>query len=196
MDHTIEQNLDALIQKISPLAYVLKRLETAHIRYGLFAGAHVAMLTNNRIPTDVDFLVHDEDLPLLKKTFPFAKTNDTGKGVYLYIGDDDVIEFMGHADITKQDNRYPFRLTELATSHLSFYNIGEHTISLIDPVDTLLLKAILRRGAEQGKHDLEDIEAVSKKIALDHPYLVQRLAEANALAETKAVWQKFGIAVS
>ncbi|HUD11701.1 MAG TPA: hypothetical protein VMS08_04790, partial [Candidatus Saccharimonadia bacterium] len=188
-----ERNLQALIQKITPLLYVLEKLDEADIRYGLYAGSHVAVLVNNRVPTDVDFLVHDDDLPRLKSAFPFAKTKDVGDGVFLYVGDNDVIEFMGAADVIKGEEVYPFRLTDLAVSKLTTYDIEDVKINLVDPVDTLLLKAILKQGADKGKHDLEDIEAVLQITELDAGYLSKRLKESGAMNITKGVWDKFGV---
>ena len=65
------------------------------------------------VPTDVDFLVHDDDLTKLRATFPFARTKDLGDGMFLYVGEGDVIEFMGAADVVIGNAVYPFRLTDL-----------------------------------------------------------------------------------
>ena len=189
------KNINSLIQKVSPLRYVLDRLEKTGIRYGLYAGSHVAILTNNRPPTDIDFIVHDDDLNVLKATFPFAKTRDLGHGVFLYVGDDDVIEFMGAADIFKEGTLYPFRLTELAAQRVTTYSGALSRIKVVDPVDTLLLKALLRRGKNQGKHDFEDIEAILAHVQLDKTYLQTRLGETNSTKVTRGTWQRFGIEV-
>jgi hypothetical protein len=69
------RNINSLIQRTAPLQGVLGILEETSIRYGLYAGSHMAVLTNNRSPTDVDFLVHDDDIDELKKALPSARTN-------------------------------------------------------------------------------------------------------------------------
>jgi hypothetical protein len=191
----VEKNLLVLLSEIGPLRYALAKLEAASIRYGLYAGSHVAVLTGHRVPADVDFLVHDDDLPKLKECFPFAKTKDVGDGVYLCVGKDDIIEFMGAADVAKDGEVYPFRLTDLAVSRLTPYSLRHSKIQLVDPVDTLLLKALLKRGPEQGKHDLEDIEAVLASVQLDVTYLKARLDEARAVEFTRDIWQKLGVRV-
>jgi hypothetical protein len=192
-----QKNLRTLIQKITVLPYVLAKLEAAGIRYGLYAGSHVAALTNNRVPTDVDLLVHDADLTKLCQAFPFAKTKDLGNGgVFLYVGNDDIIECMGRADLITEGTAYPFRLTDASVSRLTSHTIDGLTISLVDPVDTILLKAILQRGAEQGKHDLEDIAAILAKINIDEVYLGERLRESGAADRTSKIWKKYGIKTS
>lgn len=58
------------------------------------------------MPPDVDLLVHDDDLLKVRELFPFAKTKDLGDGVFLYIGQEDVIEFMSAADVAKDNAIY------------------------------------------------------------------------------------------
>jgi predicted nucleotidyltransferase len=189
----IEENLRTLIQKNSVLTYLLPKLSHANIRYGLYAGAHVAVLTNNRVPTDVDLLVHDEDLLKLSELFPFAKTKDLGDGVFLYIGEEDIVEFMGSADVVKDGRTYPFRLTDEAAAKLVKYDVNGLEVKMVDPVDSILLKSLLQRGADQGKHDIEDIEAVLKTVEIDTPYLRKRLEEVNGLELASPVFLRLGV---
>jgi hypothetical protein len=50
------------------------------------------------------------------------------------------------------------------------------TIPVIPPEDNILLKAIWRRGPEQGKHDWEDVQAMlAHAPALDWDYLRWRI---------------------
>jgi hypothetical protein len=176
----IIKNVDSLIQQTAHLKGVLDRLEEANIRCGLYAGSHVAVLTNNRSPTDVDFLVHDDDIDKLREIFPFATSNESESATFLYVDDDNLIEFMGRANVHKGHAIYPFRLTDLAVQHLATYTAKLGTIKIVNPVDTLLLKAILQRGMSQGKHDLEDMQAVLARVAIDEEYLRARMKETKS----------------
>jgi predicted nucleotidyltransferase len=189
----IKNNLRMLIKKNDALAYVFPKLAAANIRYGLYAGAHVAVLTNNRIPTDIDLLVHDDDLQKLQTLFPFAKTTDLGDGVFLYIGKDDVVEFMGAAGMVKDNTVYPFRLTDEAVARIATITVDGLEVNVVDPVDSILLKSILQRGADQGKHDLEDIKAVLQNVDIDTDYLYKRLVQAGALELARPVFTDYGI---
>jgi len=113
--------------------------------------------------------------------------------MFLYVGEGDVIEFMGAADVVIGNAVYPFRLTDLATSKPTTCQTGKAKISLVDPVYTLLLKALLRRGADQGKHDLEDMEAVMAKTAVDTEYLASRLEEVGGTIRTADIWRRYGV---
>lgn len=89
MDKVI-QNFEKVLIKFPGLADVLTKLEAAHIRYGLYGGGYVALLTSNREINDLDFLVADDDMIRLKKLFPAAKTKNQGKYgpcSFLIIGD-------------------------------------------------------------------------------------------------------------
>jgi len=81
-DDKITENLRVLISKNPDLHEVLTKLNANNIRYGLYAGVHVAILTDNRIPTDIDLLVYDDDIAKLKTLFPNAKVKDDGKGCF------------------------------------------------------------------------------------------------------------------
>jgi hypothetical protein len=189
------RNIDSLIQRAAPLQGVLGILEETSIRYGLYAGSHVAVLTNNRSPTDVDFLVHDDDIDELKKVLPSARINETESATFLHVGDNNLIEFMARANILKKGAAYPFRLTDLAFRHVDTYDTGLGSIKIVNPVDTLLLKAMLQRGENQGKHDLDDMRSVLSQIEIDREYLNARIKETKTRELTADVWLGFGIQV-
>lgn len=192
-DERVSEHIRLLMHQISPLHYVLDELGRTSIRYGLYAGAHVSLLTGNRKPVDVDFLVHDDDLIELTQLFPFAKTKDSGTAIFLYIGEDDVIEFMGKANISKKGVAYPFRLTDLAAQHVTTYAEGNSKLNVVDPADTLLLKALLRRGPDQGKNDIEDIRSLLAHSKVDIPYLKARLEESGSTQIVRDTLRQFGL---
>jgi hypothetical protein len=53
-------------------------------------------------------------------------------------------------------------------------------VCLCNPVETILLKAMLKRGANENKHNLEDIRDLLKVVEVDKSYLNERLLEVNA----------------
>jgi hypothetical protein len=123
----------------------------------------------------------------------FAKTTDLGDGVFLYIGDGDVVEFMGAADVVKDGHVYPFRLTDEAAERITVLKVAGLEIAMVDPVDSILLKSILQRGPDQNKHDLEDIAAILQSVEVDTGYLRKRLMQADALEIAAPVFAKLGL---
>lgn len=189
----IEDNLRVLLDKVKPLPYVLRKLQDTDISFGIFAGSSVALWTGYRSSTDVDFLVSDKDIYLLKEIFPFAKTTERHDGKFLYIGKNDEIEFVAEAYMENGDHSFPYRLTESAANRIKIHDIDGLKIPIADPVDTIIAKAILRRGKDQGKHDLEDIDQVIKAVKIDKEYLTLRLKETKSTEFTKEIWQKHSI---
>ena len=80
------ENFNTILGKLPQLTSVLSKINAAGIRYGLYAGSHVSILTSNRVPTDVDFLVADEDFAALKTLFPSAQEKDCDFAKLLYMG--------------------------------------------------------------------------------------------------------------
>lgn len=193
VDNTIKDNLETLLTRVPALVGVLKQFETHGIRYGLYAGAHVAVLTGNRVPTDVDIIVHDEDFGALQKAFPDAQSIKEKDGDFLYLGDNKEIECMANAVIEKAGRVFSFRLTDLAVSKLKTYKVGETGINLVDPADTVLLKSILRRGQEENKFDIEDIKAVLATVPIDRDYLHARAVESGAEVYVEDFFKELGV---
>ena len=193
----VKTNLKKLLDKIPNLRSVIETLNKNNIKYGLYAGAHVAVLTSNRESTDVDLLVADEDFDKLKELFPNSvikggKSN-ISDGIFLYPGGEEKIEFMANANMIEDGKKYPNRLTEAVWNKVVRYEVDGLTFLMLDPVDTVVMKAILQRGKGQGKHDIEDIEAIVNVIDLDKEYLKARLKEVEADKRVFRVLKKLNL---
>lgn len=186
-----ETNVRYLLKKISYLKEVIQKLKANGIRYGMYSGSVVAITTSYRISSDVDLLVRDEDILKLRELFPFANTADIGLGKFLYIGANKEIEFSTMADIKVGKYVYPFRLTDLAWKNTLKLIVDHEEYNILNPVDTILLKAMLQRGKNQGKHDLEDIAQMVAAVDIDKNYLRRRLVEINADERIYMVLKRF-----
>lgn len=187
-------NLRQLLESRPVLKGIFKILEDGNIRYGIFAGACVSILTSNRKPTDVDFLVADEDFNKLGSLFrgSVKEINDLKtRGKFYYLKRNRDIEFVSELDFKVGKKVFPIRLTSLAWQNVLKYNVLGDNIILLNPVDTLLEKAISPRGSEVGKHDLEDIDALFKLAEIDREYLKKRVKEMKAEEQVSEVLQKY-----
>jgi len=145
------------------------------------------------VPTDIDFLVADEDALKLKKIFPFALTKDCGEGLFLYIGRNGEIEFMSQDNINIKGSDYTFRLTDLCWKNTTLLKGNDFELRLCNVADTILLKSILQRGKEKEKHDLEDIKALMKVCEIDKKYLEQRFLEIKGDQRVRDILKKFNV---
>jgi len=188
--------LSATLQSIPDLSIVIKKLSDNNIKYGLYAGAYVSLITSNRVPTDVDFVVADEDFDKLKVLFPHAQLKGDEKnagGLFLYPSEDHQIEFMAKATVDMDGSHYNFKMTDLAWNNTSLMEINGINIRLCNPIETILLKAMLQRGADKGKHDLEDIEALLNFVTIDKNYLSKRLLECGQDERLLVVIRKYNL---
>ena len=186
-------NFNKIIAKLPQLISILSKINSADIKYGLYAGSHVSILTSNRVPTDVDFLVADEDFIKLKKLFPFAKEKNYDDGKFLYIGEHDEIKCMSFGGLKIGNFRYFFRLSNLCWENTNLIEGDGFKVRVLNEVDTILSKAMLQRGKDLGKHDLEDIEAILQTQDIDKEYLKKRLLEVNPDERLIKVLKKFGL---
>jgi hypothetical protein len=191
-----EKNIRRLFENIPNLKNTLKILEKNEIKYGIFAGACVYLLTSGREPTDVDILVADEDFERLSNLFKGLVVNRKDKNVnsdLFYLDDDNNLEFVSRLDFIVSGMFYPIRLTPLAWKNVSRYVVDGVETILLNPVDTVLEKAISPRGEEVGKHDLEDINALMNTVDIDKEYLQKRVKEMKAEKRVTGILRKYNI---
>lgn len=177
-----------MTERTLPVA-LFETLEHAGIRYGVFAGSAVTYFVGNRTPTDLDILVHNDDLERVAVLFEnvtlsrqqsFPVTTSDGEqlvciadtATFRY-GDFD-IDMMANASFVVSDGRsFPTHLTDLSLKR----RMRSHGVWFANPADTVLIKSFMRRGEEQNKFDAADTEALYKAGLLDDDYLTKRLRE-------------------
>jgi len=203
----VEQNLHSLFDDKPDVVRVLSKFNEAHIRWALYAGCETALLAGNRVPTDIDIIVHDEDFEKVAEILPDLKRYDnepedvtTGEGSrvgFVYSGivgqlDQTDIDIMSAASFEVGGQMFPIRLTDLAVENRLAYQYEALHVFLANPFDTILIKAFMRRGKEQNKFDKPDARALAIAIKIDRTYRSQRLQEVGAPAEVLQFLQEVG----
>ena len=183
---SIITNLENLFREYPYLKELLDKLKESGIKYGLYAGSHVSLLTSNRIPTDIDILVSSDSLVKLKNNFKIEKTTIEKvskeiltKGKFMYLNDEK-IEIVSDLVISIGLKKYLIGLTELVCDNLDFIEVSNTKVQMLPVEDTIIIKAILQRGFEYGKHDIDDIKALLNVVAINTVYLKKRLIEVKA----------------
>ncbi len=171
------QNFRRLLNEIGGLSSVVNQLNANHIRYGIYSGSYVYIATGCRLPSDVDILVADADIPKIKQLFASSERVEQSCCLYLYPDNKHQIEIVSRSVVHIGGAQYHFKLTDLAWQHTRAIGGGGCQARLCDSVDTILLKAVLQRSEQQGKHDFSDIEALVATGAIDHTYLRERVRE-------------------
>ena len=164
-------------------------LTAANVRYAVFGGSQVALVTHNRTPTDIDIIVHNDDFQKASSLFSDSTTEHTAHfpvqtkdgetltciaDTITFCYEDYAIDIMANCRFQVADGKtFPVFLTDLAMAHRS----ESHGVWLMNSVDTLLIKSFMRRGSDQGKFDYEDGKALYVTDEIDGEYMNARLSE-------------------
>lgn len=190
----LEKTLAAWCQVHPAITAYFKSLNEAGIRWAIFAGTSVSLLTQNRTPTDVDIIVHDDDFekimaitPNATPSLPYVSDIGTGDGKVLrYQGDElaftldnTELEVMARATKTVEGHLYSVSFTDLAVDNRLVVELPASTIYIANPFDTIAIKAIMQRGPEQNKFDFEDTKAIVATCNFSAAYMQQRAKQIN-----------------
>ena len=174
---------EEFISHFLKLAGVLHVLSSHNLDWMIAGSGCLWFYGNKRMPNDVDLFLRDEQHDLADKLF-------------------DVTSFEYVSPLERVRNSNPFGEHEMQlTSHLRIsvakktYNLsmgddvfskrakGESSIGplwLMPPEDALLIKALLQRGPDVGKHDVEDIQNLLEIYNPDKAYLKKRIEDLGA----------------
>jgi hypothetical protein len=145
------------------LEEVARRLDGAKVPWAIFAGAAATAYGVTRQITDIDILVPVAEGTRAATLFPEAevKRGESGPVELIKLPDFDILPGLPSLDLD----------AEMA-ARLRLHSVFGVTIPVIPPEDNILIKALLGRGPEVGKHDWEDVEAMMAYLpSLDWEYL-------------------------
>jgi len=141
-------------------------LEQAGIEWVIFAGAAAACYGSKRKITDVDILVDCGDLEKVK----IALKGVDVKGFDIGCG----------AEIKTDEGTCPFFLDDEMIERANWKRLFGVDVPVMSVEDNIVLKAILQRGEERGKHDVEDIKSMIAHEKVDLKYLEKRIRKCQA----------------
>ena len=138
-----------------------------------------------RVSQDVDVWMPDEAvmpayevLSRAAMDHPVVLEDFYDDRVMIKVGKD--LEIMSQMDIKTDDGVFAMRCTKSVRNLGAARRYASWMMPFAPPEDTILLKAILGRGAEVGKHDLSDVELIRDNCHLDQDYLMRRIAETGS----------------
>jgi hypothetical protein len=156
------------------------RLDGAGMLWVIFAGTAASVYGADRPVTDLDILVPAEEGERLKALFPGARVTREQDLLHVGLPGVDLLAGLGAIDL---DGEMASRLTR--------HKIGGIQVPVIPREDNILLKATLGRGAEQGKHDWEDVVAMMASArSLDWAYLHWRARKLNEPAKVQEILER------
>lgn len=157
------------------LSAVKDRFAEAGIPWAIFAGAAAHCYGSNREITDIDILVRCEDLDRAKVALEDIDTTgfDVGCG----------------AEIPTPQGTCSFFLDQEMTERIRWKRLYGIRVPVMSVEDNIVLKAILQRGIEEGKHDVQDIRDMIKNQKIDRQYLQRRIKKCHSQERVKPILQ-------
>jgi hypothetical protein len=153
------------------LAEVARRLDRAAVVWAVFAGAAAGVYGADRPVTDVDILVPAADGERVASLFSEGTVRRAEDRAVLAIEMPD-FDILAGLSLHAADLSYEIDLDDEMAARRTYREIAAVTVPVMPPEDNILLKAIWRRGPEQGKHDWQDVQAMLAHLpALDWGYL-------------------------
>ncbi len=178
------------------LRLVAQRLETSGIPWGVFAGAAATCYGVQRAITDIDLFLQSADTARILALFPEGQPKPAWHSPHEHGLDIGSLElWWGTLALQGGEHTYLIRFDEPMRQRITRQTLLGVGVPALAPEDIIVLKAILQRGPEQGKHDLEDIQAIHQTLGqrLDYDYLKARALACNALERVSSGLQRLGI---
>jgi hypothetical protein len=177
------------------LRQVAARLDASGIPWSVFSGAAATCYGVQRPITDIDISLQSEDTARILALFPDGQPKPT-KHPGEYALDFGPVEIWWGTLFLKGGERlYAVPFDEPMRRRITRQTILGIDVPVCAPEDIIVLKAILQRGPEQGKHDHEDIQAIAQTLGnrLDLDYLQERASACDALARVRVCLQQLEI---
>jgi len=153
-------------QVFETLKTVAQQLDAHKVDWVVFAGAAAAVYGSGRPITDVDVLVPADQGERVARIFHLVDPIRTDEGclVSIELPGVDIVAGLGLFDVDEE-----------MLSRAGRHEIGGVHVPVIPVEDNVLLKAMMGRGADKGKHDWEDVEAMlAHSPEFDWDYLLWR----------------------
>lgn len=159
------------------LLSTLEQLNKEKIDWMIGGSGCLFLLGNDRAPKDIDILLRNEDHDRADalfgiKSFEYISSSEIARNSNPF--NDHDIQLTSHLRIMVDGKQYDLTIhNEIIDKRLEEI-YGTTLIWLMPPEEVLLIKALLRRGAEVGKNDLKDINAFTSLYSLDREYINNR----------------------
>ena len=148
------------IAKFPKLESTLSILDKNNIQWMIGGSGSLFLLGNKRVPDDVDIFIQDSDHDKVDMLFgikSFQYTSATENVRNSNPDNDHSMQITSHLAITTNSKKYDLRITDDVVANRIQLPYQERTLWLLPPEDVLLIKALLQRGKDVGKNDIEDI---------------------------------------
>lgn len=155
------QRLEQFFARFPRLEYVLDTLAQLNVPYAIGGSGCLYVLGNERLPDDVDIYIRSSDHDRVDhafgiESFPYRSALEEVRNSNPERNHD--LQLTSGLRITAEGKEYDLELTERIVSMRLYAEYHGRTVYFYPPENVLLIKALLQRGADVGKRDVEDIQ--------------------------------------
>jgi predicted nucleotidyltransferase len=178
----LNEKIEELVTKFPLLLSVAQKLNDARVDWMIGGSGCLFLLGNKRVPGDVDIVLPDNQHDIADELFgitSYTHASQVDRVRNSNPGGDHSIQITSHLEFNL-DKRYEFRVTGVVSQKKIRLKYEDVDLYLLPPEDVLLIKALLQRGLEEGKKDVEDITNFMGIYRVDQDYLSRRIAELGA----------------
>ena len=170
------------------------RLDASGISWCVFAGAAATCYGVQRAITDIDIALLSTDTRRILALFPEGQPKPAKHPGEYSLDFGPVELWWGMLFLQGGERLYPVPFDEPMRQRITRQTILGVDVPVSAPEDIIVFKAILQRGPEQGKHDLEDLQAIAQTLSnrLDLDYLKERARICQALERVQSCLQRLG----
>jgi hypothetical protein len=188
-----DKNVTTFLSKFPTLDSALDVLDKNNITYAIGGSGCLFVLGNERIPDDVDIMLLDSDHDTVDKLFAiesYQYTSSVESVRNSNPGGDHDIQMTSHLKFTIENREYDMSLTvEMVENRFSITH-NNRTYWFMAPSDVVLVKALLQRGSEVGKRDLEDVVTFIEHYKdFDFEYFNQRIESLGATDRVRKLFE-------
>ena len=178
------------------LRLVAGRLDASGIPWCVMAGAAATCYGVTRPITDIDLLLQSAETARILALFPDGQPKPARPSPAEHGLDLGPLElWWGTLALKGGERLYPFAFDAALRARLTRHTLLGIAAPIMPPEDVILMKAILQRGPQQHKHDLEDIQAMLQNMGtrLDAGYMKERAAACAALERVAPCLARLGV---
>lgn len=186
------ERLSAFFERFPLLKPTVAALNNANIPFAIGGSGCLYILGNERLPDDVDIYLpddrHDEADHLFNcKSYQYRSQTENVRNSNPE--NNHAIQLTSGLVLNIDGKQYDLALTpDVLAMRLGAGYAGER-VYFYPPEDVLLIKELLQRGADVGKHDIEDIDNFLKIYPdLRFEYLKNRIRKLGAEDRTKGIF--------
>jgi predicted nucleotidyltransferase len=183
--------LEDFVTRFPLILPVVKKLNEANLTWMIGGSSCLFLLGNKRVPDDVDIYLLDDEHDAADHLFGIESyifssrlesvRNSNPEGEHS-------IQLTSHLEFNL-DRKYKFSITPLVIDKRIEVQFEGNSLYLLSPEDALLVKALLQRGPEVGKKDIEDIQNFMALYQIDRAYLSERIGELGAEKRVGTIFQ-------